>query len=1673
MSLEDVIRKVRIESEVRAQYKNPKSSDDPRVNLFERGENSKKRPRPGNSKLKAPSSKKFEGKCYNCNYPGYMSKDCRKPKQKKARPSAHIAERELTNDDLVAGRKLNMGNQASSKVAGTGTVVLKMTSGKEITLNEVLHVPDIRKNLVFGSILVSRGFRLVFEANKFVLSKFGTPLGKGYLTDGLFKLSVMAIRPKQVINKIASDSSYLTECSSLWHCRLGHININVIKRLSNLNLLKVNEFFNKSKCEIGVEAKMTKLPFKSVERSTTPLELIHTDVCDLKFVQTRGGKKYFITFIDDCTRYCYLYLLRGKDEVIEAFKNFKNEAENQLNCKIKSIRSDRGGEYVAPFEELCNESGIIHQTTAPYSPQSNGVAERKNRTLKEMMNALLISSGLPQNMWGEAVLTANYILNKIPLKGRDETPYELWKGRKPSYKYLKVWGCLAKVEVPLPKQVTIGPKTVDCIFIGYALNSSAYRFVIHRSDVPDMNVETTIESRNAIFFEDIYPCKDKAVSNSNTGNAEGTTSQELMGVEPKSRKRPGSELETPTPRRSTRAKVAKDFGPDYVVFLLDEEPNSLKEVSRTDSSFWKEVVQSEIDSIMQNHTCILTDLPEGCKPLGSKWILKRKFRADGSIDKYKARLVVKGFLQKEGYDFFDTYSPVTRITSIRVLLAIAALHNLEIHQMDVKIAFLNDELEEETYMEQPEGFIKPGQERKINECDKCVYIKNTNDKFVIVCLYVDDMLIMGSNLEVINETKFMLKRNFDMKDLGVADTILGIRIIRTQDGIVLSQSHYIEKVIKKFNAHDSLPAKTPMEFDVHLRKNRGDPVSQQDYARIIGCLMYISNCTRPDLTCSVNKLSRYTSNPSKEHWKALARVLRYLKYTPNVGLHYGRYPSVLEGYVGIRCREETTGRVGGGAAHTARNPSTRRQRLDSSIASGRRSVLLTAKEQWVDGPRLGGWLRRHGSGAKLPVSCRRCRRPRSETWQRRYRGSVKRLSAMIGSPAAAIGTTTRQNGLAASGAARRQSGAWRLRFVSVNRCHTPNVPTSLRRSTRSVEGLKTTKNENRTLRCGGGRRQAAVARGNTWCDPQWFRCKLAVGSQHIYDPFAIYVPIEQEVQDNPFVCDLEKHISLNTPLLALARDSEDLSTIRTHRSSMTYHASESPTTMHRLPTRFPTMRMLPLLIGLQRDTETGHNIACPLVKSRNKFDELHYVLDYLTVLPDQSTVINPPSAKLTKGIKWAQWVVWTLCKRSSRGLLDLGSLVRLRRSRWLSRADLSPSPDLGPRFWVLGPGTWVLGNWSELAGTIEMFLHSSVQIFPVRRSPDIHGAVISRDEVVLFLGTFCQNRRVPPGQNRFAERELLDSTFIFQQLTPYSMCQLTIRSDDMCHHLVDVDAELEDSRKSTTVDELPPIVLVNGIFSFGKGILGGLSYFGGAEKKDDSVLLPDLGSLTSIYDRARELFYYLKGGQVDNVKEHRQACGHSQFDRIYEQGHYPEWDEDHPIHFIGHSGGARVARVLQQMLADKSSNTLGIGSAYTECSQKSDGSSLKWTRSIRDDLFEFVNYFNIYAPSNSAAAPGLRRPISGKWLVVTQLGERIIEAKILSRTNIGMKVYIPHMTLSPSDSKVPFKFQRRQFPLIICFEMTINKSQGQTLSNVGMYLPIPIFSHGQLYLAIFRVKIRK
>ena len=314
--------------------------------------------------------------------------------------------------------------------------------------------------------------------------------------------------------------------------------------------------------------------------------------------------------------------------------------------------------------------------------------------------------------------------------------------------------------------------------------------------------------------------------------------------------------------------------------------------------------------------------------MGCKWVFKKKLRPDGTIEKYKARLVAKGYTQRESEDYFDTYLPIASLTTIRVILSMAASYGFIVHQMDVKTAFLNGELEEEIYMDQPDGFVVKGEEIKVckllkslyglkqapkqwhekfdrtltsvgfvvNEAGKCVYYRHGGGEDVILYLYVDDILIFGTNMKVINEVKSFLSNSFDMKDLGEADVILNIKLIKNESGITLTQSHYVEKILSRFGYIDSKSSPTPYDPSVTLRKNRRIAIDQLRYSQIVGSLMYLASATRPDISFAVSKLSRFMSNPGTDHWHALDRVMRYLCGTMSYGIHYSGHPAVLEGY---------------------------------------------------------------------------------------------------------------------------------------------------------------------------------------------------------------------------------------------------------------------------------------------------------------------------------------------------------------------------------------------------------------------------------------------------------------------------------------------------------------------------------------------------------------------------------------------------------------------------------------------------------------------------------------------------------------------------------------------------------------------------------------------------------
>jgi hypothetical protein len=290
----------------------------------------------------------------------------------------------------------------------------------------------------------------------------------------------------------------------------------------------------------------------------------------------------------------------------------------------------------------------------------------------------------------------------VSIKNKKITPFEEWEKKRLNLSYLRTWGCLTKVNVPINKKRKLRPKTIDCVFLGYAIHSVGYRFLIINSSVLEMAIDTIMESRDATFFEDEFPMVNNTPSMSSHDSISIPESHEpiIHADDEETLEEIPEEDNNIVARKSKRRRIVKSFGEDFIIYLVEDTPTTIVEAYFSlDTDLWKEAVQSEMDSIMSNKTWEVVDRPYGCKPVGCKWVFKKNLRSDGTIKKYKARLVAKGYTQKEGEDYFDTYSPVVRLTTICVLLSLAASHGLLIYQMDVKTTFLNGEIEEEIYMD--------------------------------------------------------------------------------------------------------------------------------------------------------------------------------------------------------------------------------------------------------------------------------------------------------------------------------------------------------------------------------------------------------------------------------------------------------------------------------------------------------------------------------------------------------------------------------------------------------------------------------------------------------------------------------------------------------------------------------------------------------------------------------------------------------------------------------------------------------------------------------------------------------------------------------------------------------------------------------------------------------------
>ena len=634
------------------------------------------------------------------------------------------------------------------KIAGIGSISLKNHDGTTRVLTDVRYIPKLEKNLISLGTLESKGFTIILQNGILKVVSGALVVMKGIRRNNLY-----LYQGRTAVGTAAavSEADKVAEMSRLWHMRLGHAGEKSLQTLAMQGLLRGAKTCKLDFCEQCVLGKQKRVKFGTAIHNTEGiLDYIHTDVWGPTKTASLGGKHYFVTFVDDFSRRVWVYTLKSKDEVFETFLVWKKMVENQTGRKIKVLRSDNGTEYRNDqFSIFCKKEGISRHFTVRDTPQQNGVAERMNRTLLEKVRCMLSNAGLGKQFWAEAVMYASHLINRLPsaaLNGK--TPLEVWSGKPINdYDTLHVFGSTAYYHV---KESKLDPRAKKALFMGVTSGVKGYRLWC-------LSSKKIISSRDVTFDESAMLKKvttDDKVSDNTFQQPDGrlpqvegtqklvefqTTSikpvedqqtehEADVGEEEVSNEEPQQQHDLPIaisrPRREIRKPARFEDMVAYAFPVVEEGiPQTFLEAnSSPDKEKWKKAMDEEMQSLVKNHTWKLARLPKGKKAIGCKWVYAQKegFPSKNDI-RYKARLVAKGYVQKEGIDYNEVFSPVVKHSSIRILLALVAQFDMELVQMDVKTAFLHGDLEEEIYITQPDGFKVAEKEDWVCKLNKSLY----------------------------------------------------------------------------------------------------------------------------------------------------------------------------------------------------------------------------------------------------------------------------------------------------------------------------------------------------------------------------------------------------------------------------------------------------------------------------------------------------------------------------------------------------------------------------------------------------------------------------------------------------------------------------------------------------------------------------------------------------------------------------------------------------------------------------------------------------------------------------------------------------------------------------------------------------------------------------------------
>lgn len=863
----------------------------------------------------------------------------------------------FTSLESCDGGSVKFGDGSKSNIVGKGTVSIPGMS----TLSNVFLVNGLKANLLSISQLCDSHHEVHFSLHDCVIvDKKGNTVLHGVRTTN--NCYVVATKSNMTCHTATSSDI------DLWHQRLGHVNHTDLDNLAkNEIILGIPKHLKAPNtvcgpCQIG---KQIRSSHKKVDASTTtrPLELLHMDLMGPTKSESIGGKKYIFMTVDDFSQLTWVRFLKEKSETFDVFLDLWSLLINEKGKVFGSvvrIHSDHGSKFQnSSFNSFCSKYGIKHEFSTPRTPQQNAVVERKNRVVQEMARVMLHSKKIPHHFWAEAINTTVHTINRVYLRPRTKmTPYEIWSGRKPTVKYFITFGSKCYILKDREHLSKFDSKSDEGIFLDYSMTSKAYRVFNFRNSFVMESVNVVVDDARISenFFDDeddliIPPVSHQVVDPSKSKQTDTTFgSHDSIPAESKDKndepeirssdlmvpniikqfeEQSGSKSSRPVPKVMKSHPISQVLGDameplktrqhvrnevSNFFYMSSIEPKNIKEALLDDC--WINVMHEELEQFERNYVWDLVPRPNHINVIGTKWIYKNKTDELGQVIRNKARLVAQGYTQIEGIDFDETFAPVARQESIRLLLAIACFLHIKLYQMDVKSAFLNEYLNEEVFVEQPKGFQDPHYPNHVfklkkalyglkqaprawyerlkvflldngfkrGSVDKTLFIKEDSHHILISQIYVDDIVFGSTSSKLVDQFSKSMSTEFEMSMVGELIYFLGLQIKQCDNGIFVSQSKYAQKLLEKFGMKTAKHSRTPMSQSVKLSIDlNGKDVNETLYRSMIGSLLYLT-ASRPDIAYSVGVYARYQSKPKETHIHSVKRIMKYVSGTVDFGI---------------------------------------------------------------------------------------------------------------------------------------------------------------------------------------------------------------------------------------------------------------------------------------------------------------------------------------------------------------------------------------------------------------------------------------------------------------------------------------------------------------------------------------------------------------------------------------------------------------------------------------------------------------------------------------------------------------------------------------------------------------------------------------------------------------------